>query len=125
VVETFYRRYNACCNAHAFDDLAEFVSPDVVINGTERGLEAYAEGLRSIVRGFPDYRWELRHLVVQEPWIAAHLTDGGTHLGEFHGVAPTGRRVGIEEFAFYRLDAGRIAEVWGMAFHVPLLEQLR
>jgi hypothetical protein len=24
-----------------------------------------------------------------------------------------------------RIDAGRIAEVWGMAFHLPLLEQVR
>jgi predicted ester cyclase len=40
-------------------------------------------------------------------------------------VEATGRSVRIPEFAFYRVDAGRIAEVWGMAFHVQLLEQLR
>jgi predicted ester cyclase len=38
----FYRRYNE----HRFDDLREFVARDVVINGTERGLDAYAEELR-------------------------------------------------------------------------------
>jgi hypothetical protein len=27
--------------------------------------------------------------------------------------------------AFYRVDGGKIAEVWGMAFHVLLLDQLR
>ncbi|MGI3786627.1 MAG: hypothetical protein ACRYG2_38270 [Janthinobacterium lividum] len=31
----------------------------------------------------------------------------------------------IEEFAFYRVVAGKIVEVWGMAFHLQLLEQLR
>jgi hypothetical protein len=41
----FYRRYNACCNEHRFDDLGQFVAPDVVINGTERGLDAYADAL--------------------------------------------------------------------------------
>ena len=121
----FYRRYNACCNEHRFDDLAEFVAGDVTINGTGRGLDAYAEALRAVVRGFPDYRWELRRVVVDAPWIAAHLTDTGTHGGTFYGVEPTGRRVSTQEFAFYRVDAGRIAEVWGMAFHVQLLEQLR
>jgi predicted ester cyclase len=81
--------------------------------------------LRAVVRGFPDYRWELRHLVIDAPWIAAHLSDTGTHDGAFLGVKATGRSVSTEEFAFYRIDAGRIAEVWGTAFHVHLLEQLR
>jgi len=76
------------------------------------------------VRAFPDYTWELRRLVVDAPWIAAHLTDTGTHRAEFHGVQATGRSVAIPEFAFYRVDAGRIAEVWGSAFDVHLLEQL-
>jgi predicted ester cyclase len=96
-----------------------------VINGTYRGLDAYADGQRSVVRAFPDYRWELRHLAVDAPWIAAHLTDTGTHRGPFFGVQATGRPVTAQEFAFYRIDAGRIAEVWGMDFHVLLLEQLR
>jgi predicted ester cyclase len=122
---TFYRRYNACCNEHRFDDLREFVAPDVVINGVDRGLDAYADGLRAVVRAFPDYRWELRHLVVDAPWIAAHFTDTGTHRGVFLGVRATGRSVGTQEFAFYRVDDGQIAEVWGTAFHVHLLEQIR
>jgi predicted ester cyclase len=121
----FYRRYNACCNEHRFDDLPEFVSRDVAINGVGGGVDEYAHGLRPVVQAFPDYRWELRHLVVAAPWIAAHLTDTGTHRGDFFGVQATARRVTIEEFAFYRVDAGRIAEVWGMDFHVNLLEQLR
>jgi len=58
------------------------------------------------VRAFPDYTWELRRLVVDAPWIAAHLTDTGTHRAEFHGVQATGRSVAIPEFAFYRVDAG-------------------
>jgi predicted ester cyclase len=121
----FYRRYNVCCNEHRFEDLAEFVGRDVEIDGTNRGLDAYAAELRAVGRAFPDYRWELRRLVVEAPWIAAHFIDTGTHREEFLGVPATGRSVAVPEFAFYRVDAGRIAEVWGSAFHVHLLEQLR
>jgi predicted ester cyclase len=53
----FYRRYNACCNEHRFEDLAEFVPHEVMINGTDRGLDAYAQGLRAVVRAIPDYHW--------------------------------------------------------------------
>jgi steroid delta-isomerase-like uncharacterized protein len=121
----FYRRYNACCNEHRIEDLGEFVARDVAIDGTDRGLDAYAAELRAVVRAFPDYRWDLRRLVVDAPWIAAHFTDTGTHREEFRGVPATGRTVTVPEFAFYRVDAGRIAEVWGSAFHLHLLEQLR
>ncbi len=64
----FYRRYNAYCNEHRFEDFGEFVTDDVVINDTARGLDAYVEGLRVVVGAFPDFRWELRHLAVDEPW---------------------------------------------------------
>jgi predicted ester cyclase len=121
----FYRRYNECCNAHRFDDLAEFVAPDVVINGTDRGLAAYTEGLSVVTRAFPDYRWELRHLLADPPWIAVHLADTGTHRGTFLDVPATGRSVSTQEFAFYRVEDERIAEVWGNAFGQDLLEQVR
>jgi predicted ester cyclase len=119
----WYRRYNECCNAHLFDDLAEFVDRDVVVNGTERGLDAYIAGLRAVVTAFPDYRWELRHLIVDEPWIAAHFADTGTHRGTFLDVSATGRAVHTQEFAFYRVDR-RIVEVWVTADNLRLLEQL-
>jgi predicted ester cyclase len=120
----FYRRYNACCNEHRFEDLGEFVAPGVEINGVERGVDAYAEELRAVVRAFPDYRWELRRLVIEAPWIAAHVADTGTHRDTFRGVPATGRSVSTQEFALYRIDGGLIAEVWGTAFHLDLLEQL-
>ena len=109
----------------AYGDLRAFVAPRVAINGAEAGVDAYIEGQRSVVRAFPDYRWELRRLIVDAPWIAAHLTDTGTHRAAFFGVEATGRAVAVQEFAFYRIEAGRIAEVWGMDFHANLLEQIR
>jgi aspartyl-tRNA synthetase len=96
-----------------------------VIDGTERGLDAYAEELRAVVRALPDYHWELRRLLVDPPWIAAHLADTGTHRRPYLGVPATGRTVSIPEFAFYRIDADRITEVWGNAFGVHLLQQIR
>jgi hypothetical protein len=32
----FYRRYNACCNEHRFEDLAEFVARSVAIDLLEQ-----------------------------------------------------------------------------------------
>ena len=102
-LKDWYRRYNEVCNAHRFGELADFVADDVVVNGEPTGLAAYQEGLGAVVAAFPDYRWHLRHLVVEGSWIAAHFVDTGTHRGAFRGVPPTGRPVTTREFAFYRV----------------------
>ena len=120
-LKAWYRRYNDVCNDHRFDDLTDFVAADVVVNGEPTGLTAYQEGLGAVVAAFPDYRWDLRHLVVEGAWIAAHFVDTGTHLGTFRGVPPTGAPVTTREFAMYRIADGRIAEVWVTADNAPLL----
>jgi predicted ester cyclase len=43
--------------------VSAFVARDVAIDGTERGLDAYAAELRAVVRSFPDYHWQLRQLL--------------------------------------------------------------
>jgi len=121
---SFYRRYNARCNAHEFDTLAEFVATEVVVNGELQGLRAYVEGLEAVVRAFPDYRWDLRHLLVDGCWISAHFLDTGTHRDVFLGVPATGRTVSTQEFAVYRIDGGKIVEVWVAADNLRLLGQL-
>jgi predicted ester cyclase len=120
-----YCRYNATCNAHEFDQLGEFVDADVMVNGRRQGLSSYQAGLADVVRAFPDYRWQLEHLVVDEPWVAAHFIDTGTHQAQFLGLAATGRAVRTQEFAVYRFAQGRIVEVWVTADNLGLLDQLQ
>lgn len=103
--ETFYRRYLQRCNEHRFDELGEFVDENVEVNGAPQGLRSYAEGLGSVVEAWPDYNWDLQHLMVDGCWLSARLVDTGT--------TPAGRSIRLPEFAMYRLADGRIVEVWG------------
>jgi predicted ester cyclase len=123
-LETFYRRYNRCCNEHRFAMLGEFVHDNVKVNGEASDLARYIAGLTSVVDAFPDHHWDLRRLLVDGSWLSGHFVDTGTHTGTFLGVAPTGRSITIQEFATYRISDGKIAEVWGTADNVSLLEQL-
>jgi predicted ester cyclase len=122
--ERRYGEYNACCNAHRFDALDAFVAPDVRVNDEAQGLDAYVAGLEAVVRAFPDYRWTLRRLLIDAPWISAQFRDTGTHRGPFLGVPATGRAVDTVELALYRIEADRIAEVWVAADNLRVLEQL-
>jgi len=109
----FYRRYLACCNDYRFEELAEFVAGEVRVNGVAQGADQYIAGLRAVVEAFPDYHWELRQLLVDGDFLAARLTDTGTHTGTFRDVPATGRAISVQELAIYRLSDGRIAECWG------------
>jgi predicted ester cyclase len=109
----FYRRYLARCNDHRFEELDEFVDENVRVNGTTQGRASYVAGLRAVVEAFPDYHWDLEHLLVDGSWLSAQLTDTGTHVGTFLGVPATGREISAQELAMYRVDRGRIVESWG------------
>jgi steroid delta-isomerase-like uncharacterized protein len=124
-LEDLYRRYNAVCNAHDFDRLGDFVAESLLVNGERQTRGGYAAGLRQVVHAFPDYRWDLRHLLIDGDWIAAHFADTGTHRDSAFGVPATGRVVRTQEFAFYRIETGKIAEVWVTADDLDLLTQLR
>ncbi|MEJ3651758.1 ester cyclase [Actinomycetes bacterium KLBMP 9759] len=121
----FYRQYNQRCNEHRFTELGEFVADDVVANGEPDGLRGYVSGLQAVVEAFPDYRWDLQRLLVDPPWICAHFRNSGTHRGAFEGIPATGRPVSTQEFALYRVDAGKIVEVWVTADDLALVKQIR
>ena len=113
-MKVWYRQYNEVCNAHRFEALASFVNADVVVNGERPRLDGYVAGLRAVVDAFPDYRWDLRHLLVEGSWIAAHFVDTGTRRG-------TRRRDTTQEFAMYRIEDRLVAEVWVTADNAALL----
>jgi predicted ester cyclase len=96
-----------------------------VVNGEPQGLAVYREGLAAVVATFPDYRWRLDHLIAEDDWLAVHFADSGTHRGTFLGVRPTGKAVETQEFAFYRLEDGKIVEVWVTADDLATLRQLQ
>ena len=104
-LDAFYRRYLQRCNEHRFGELGEFVDENVEVNGVGLGLRSYAEGLDAVVALVPDYYWDLRHLLVDDCWLSAHLTGTGT--------TAAGQPVSMPEFAIYRVAGGRIVEVWG------------
>jgi predicted ester cyclase len=95
-----YRRYNACRNEHRFEDLARVRRARREDRRRRPGTGWLRRRLRAVLRAFPDYGWALRRLVVDPPWIAAHVTEMGTHGEAFRGVQATGRSVAVPEFAF-------------------------
>lgn len=63
----------------------------------------------SFWRAFPDLRIVAEEMIAEGNAVVSRLTLTGTHLGEFDGMAPTGKPFSIGAFAIHRIVDGRIA----------------
>jgi steroid delta-isomerase-like uncharacterized protein len=95
-------------------DYAQFFAEDVefAIVGTDqhvRGRAATEQAIRFFHETAFDANPEIVNVVVGEGEAAAEAVFVGTHVGEFAGIAPTGRRVRLPYSAFYDVRDGRIA----------------
>ena len=113
-----YERYLELCNARDYDALRELVADEVSGSGSVDGRDAYVDRVRDICVGFSDYRWELQAVVVEDDTVAARLMGRGTHDGTFGHLAPTGRRVEVQELVVYRWADGRVVACWGDLYPV-------
>ena len=106
----------------------ELYSPDFVchfIVGPEwRGLEGIKGAVRSHRTSFPDWHERVDDIVAEGDRVVIRFTSTGTQRGEFQGIAPTGRKVSIQEVAIFRVVGGKIVEQWGLPDIHGLMEQL-
>lgn len=72
----------------------------------------------------PDWREEIVELVAEGNTVAGRFRCSGTHLGEFLGEAPTGKRMGVEEVFFLRVEEGKFVDFWGLEDSLNRMRQL-
>jgi N-ethylmaleimide reductase len=70
----------------------------------------------------PDRVDEMLDIIAKGDRVWATWLIRGTHLGQIHGIAPTGRTVSVLEVGQWRVQDGLITEAW---FHVDELGLLR
>ncbi len=74
---------------------------------------------------FPDFRMKIVRLVAEDNTIVAHFRCSGTHLGEWLGFAPTGRRFeDVDEIYVFRVRDGKLASAVGVEDNLSRLRQL-
>ena len=111
---SLYLSYLEYCNEHDFDRMASFYASTIKVNEVRMDPSAVRAQFAPLFSAFPDWHWEMRHLVVDGDYIALHFTVTGTHRGSFQGIKATGRRVTTVEFTLYRLEDDKFAEVWDL-----------
>lgn len=99
---------------------ARFHTPD----GPVPALAAQPKIWAALLQAFPDIRVTIEDLVAEGDRVASRQIVTGTHLGEFQGIAPTGRTVRYDEIFIARFADGLITELWGVVDTMSMLRQL-
>ena len=98
------------------DALDELMAPDLA--------EEFKQNIAEIRRAFPDYAGTNVDQIAEGDKVANRFVFLGTHLGEFMGVAPTGKRVEFIGNSIDRVVESRIVESWVEVDLLGVLQQL-
>lgn len=122
-----HRFYTEVVGKGDFSRLREIIASDYVDhNATKPGdgpaiVQTQVEAMR---KTFPDFHVTIDELIAEGECVVSRVTAHGTHLGEWMGIAPQGNVVRFSGINMDRVQDGRIAEHWGEADTVGMLQQL-
>lgn len=121
---SLYQSYLDYCNKHDFESMTSFYTPTIKVNGVPMDPASVTAQFEPLIAGFPDWHWEMRHIVVDDENIVVHFNVTGTHHGTFAGIEATGRQIAVAEFTLYRLEEGKFAEVFDLVDMDALMRQI-
>lgn len=108
--------------AHALDN---GLNPwDKSGGGGEMGRDALKDIPVSRLRSFPDYSEKIEDIFAQGDRVSIRTVWTGTQKGSYRNINPTGKKVTVNKMAVYRLEHGKIAEIWAMNDFLSMYQQL-
>jgi steroid delta-isomerase-like uncharacterized protein len=106
----------------------ELFADDFVDHTPQPGTTPDKAGVRVLYNrlreAFPDFRPEIHWQTVDGDVVTTYKIYHGTHLGDFLGVAPTGKTIQFETVDAMRVRDGKITDHWGVANLYSVLQQL-
>jgi len=124
LVRRYFEEYNKG-NPAMIDELctADFVwhAP----GGLEQlSREVTKKVLTGFTTTFSDFRVTIEDMVAEGDKVVAFSKRTGTHIGEYRGIAATGKQVTWTWMVMFRIEGGKIAEEWDEGDHLSLMQQL-
>jgi steroid delta-isomerase-like uncharacterized protein len=123
------RYFDEVWNAGHLDVLDELLAPDY-LNHTPstpnppRGPEGLKPIVAAIRAAFPDLHYAVEDVIATDEAAIARVIMTGTHRGDLFGIAPTGRRIRVNQINIEHIRNGRIAEHWRVTDELSLMRQL-
>lgn len=124
------KRFVEISNAADWDQLAEVMKTDfrrhsaATAGKPARSLEEFIALQKGFLTTFPDQHVRLDHIIAEGDHVAIRATYTGTQSGPMGELAPSGNKVDGPFIAFFRIESGKIAELWVEWDNVDMLTQL-
>jgi predicted ester cyclase len=125
------RFFGQVLSGHDLDALAEIASPHILIHPTAMPCEASYYGINGAGgwlgegwKAFPDLTIADDSAVARGDIVAVRWTAQGTSKGKFLMLPPTGEAVEYTGVSMYRIEGGKIAEIWETRNTLGIMRQL-
>ncbi len=118
--EAFKRRDAVALTVPYSDDAAY----ETMVAGTIHGHEAIESVYRSWFAAFPDMKFEVQSQLIDGAQAAVFWSQRGRHVGDFCGLAGTGRSFVIHGVFLMTLQDGRIRRMQSLYDFTGLLLQI-
>ena len=91
---------------------------------TAPGIQGINDVITACRAAFEHLNVTVEDMVADGDRVAARFTARGIHKGQFMGLLPTGKPITMTGIEIFRIEDGRIAELWGEANLMGLMQQL-
>ena len=129
-MKSLVHRLEDAMNERHLDDLDDIMAEDFVRHCEAtpqvdvRSREQFKEFLKAYDAGFPDNVQTFTHIVAEGDMIGVFATYEGTHLGPMGPFAPTGKTAKFSFAGVFRVEDGKLAELWVTWDNMAVLAQL-
>jgi steroid delta-isomerase-like uncharacterized protein len=89
------------------------------------GPEGLHKQMSMLMVAFPDLKLQIADLFGEGNKVVARFIAPGTHLGEFAGIAPTGRSVTWKGIVIYEVEDGKVAHAWACWDDIGLVQSIQ
>ena len=130
---TVFRFYNELWNERNLKVADEIFAADCVTHQLQSGEEfpavirnpeAVKHHIAEWLEGFPDLRFTVEQMLVEDDRVMTQSVMRGTHAGVWQGIAPTNKKVSIRLSVIHRISEGKIVEDWVLVESLGFFQQL-
>ena len=114
LVSDIYRVYESGDLGRLDDLIAVDVTDRSPAPGQVQGLSGYKQLVGQFRAAFPDGKIEPEELLADGDKVVAKVKLSGTHVNDFFGLKPSGKRVAAKGVETYRFANGVVVEMWSM-----------
>jgi uncharacterized protein len=125
----FTRWFEELWNRKNYAITQELVDPEFTAHGAggqdiKQGPNGVADMVRTWHKAFPDGRMTMDDIITEGDLSVIRMTFHGTHLGDFYGTPPSGKKVKVTSIGIDKVNSGKITEGWGELDMLGMMQQI-